>query len=390
MEQEQSAYITSLHLKGYKSIRDLSVDLKQGLNIIIGANGSGKTNFLEFLDAAYRSDYESLLNGRPFESVVIMQYSYPRMMKGERVFQNKIKYRVEIDYGHNDKNVYFLNDEKKVVKKEESDDFIIDLTEIKLLRFNNPLNTILNEKISLNLTANDLIYSELNKKTNTTNTFLNTIFDIAFEFNNKTFSTFVKSIIETQPFDIEILKQNLKQFSPIKDFKIDWSLVRETELDEDGEIISSLLDGVDLKFYVNDEWLNWIQLSDGIKRLFYIIGSVAYSNRDGNDIILIEEPELGIHPHQLSLLLDFIKIQSLEKQIIITTHAPEVLNCLKENEIDRIIVARHEGKGGTKMYKLSEKEQKSVQTYMKHQASISDYWLQTGFEKEENKGEVAA
>ena len=81
MEQEQSAYITSLHLKGYKSIRDLSVDLKQGLNIIIGANGSGKTNFLEFLDAAYRSDYESLLNGRPFESVVIMQYSYPRMMK---------------------------------------------------------------------------------------------------------------------------------------------------------------------------------------------------------------------------------------------------------------------------------------------------------------------
>ena len=252
------------------------------------------------------------------------------------------------------------------------------------------MNTILNEKISLNLAANDLIYSELNKKTNTTNTFLNTIFDIDFKFDNKTISTFVKSIIETQPFDIEILKQNLKQFSPIKDFKIDWSLVRETELDGDGEIISSLLDGVDLKFYVNDEWLNWIQLSDGTKRLFYIIGSVAYSNRDGNDIILIEEPELGIHPHQLSLLLDFIKIQSLEKQIIITTHAPEVLNCLKENEIDRIIVARHEGKGGTKMYKLSEKEQKSVQTYMKHQASISDYWLQTGFEKEENKGEVAA
>ena len=389
MEQEQSAYITSLHLKGYKSIRDLSVDLKQGLNIIIGANGSGKTNFLEFLDAAYRSDYESLLNGRPFESVVIMQYSHSRMMKGERIFQNKMKYRVEIDYGYNLKNIYFLNDEKKVVKKEESDDLAADLTEIKLLRFNNPLNTILNEKISLNIAANDLIYSELNKKTNTTNTFLNTIFDIDFEFNNKTFSTFVKSIIETQPFDIEILKQNLKQFSPIKDFKIDWSLVRETE-DGDGEIISSLLDGVDLKFYVNNEWLNWIQLSDGTKRLFYIIGSVSYSNRDGNDIILIEEPELGIHPHQLSSLMDFLKIQSLEKQIIITTHAPEVLNCLKENEIDRIIVARHEGKAGTKMYKLSEKEQKSVQIYMKHQASISDYWLQTGFEKEENKEEVAA
>ena len=41
MEQEESAYITSLHLKGYKSIRDVSVTLNKGLNILIGANGSG-------------------------------------------------------------------------------------------------------------------------------------------------------------------------------------------------------------------------------------------------------------------------------------------------------------------------------------------------------------
>ena len=67
MEQEQAAFISAVHLKGYKSIRDVAVDLKQGLNIIIGANGSGKTNFFDFLDAAYRSDYEILLNGRKFE-----------------------------------------------------------------------------------------------------------------------------------------------------------------------------------------------------------------------------------------------------------------------------------------------------------------------------------
>ena len=64
MEQEQPAQITFVHLKGYKSIRDLSVDLKQGLNIIIGANGSGKTNFMEFLNAAYELNYGQLLNGQ--------------------------------------------------------------------------------------------------------------------------------------------------------------------------------------------------------------------------------------------------------------------------------------------------------------------------------------
>ena len=42
-------YISRVHLKGYKSIIDTKIDLHPGLNIIIGPNGSGKTNFLEFL-----------------------------------------------------------------------------------------------------------------------------------------------------------------------------------------------------------------------------------------------------------------------------------------------------------------------------------------------------
>jgi len=43
------AYISHVHLKGYKSIIDTEVELHPGLNILIGPNGSGKTNFLEFL-----------------------------------------------------------------------------------------------------------------------------------------------------------------------------------------------------------------------------------------------------------------------------------------------------------------------------------------------------
>ena len=50
---ENQAYISRVHLKGYKSIRDMEIDFKAGLNIIIGPNGSGKTNFVEFLDKAF-------------------------------------------------------------------------------------------------------------------------------------------------------------------------------------------------------------------------------------------------------------------------------------------------------------------------------------------------
>ena len=70
MEQEESAYITSVHLKGYKSIRDVSVTLNKGLNILIGANGSGKTNFLEFLDATFKNDYERLFTENEFNITI--------------------------------------------------------------------------------------------------------------------------------------------------------------------------------------------------------------------------------------------------------------------------------------------------------------------------------
>ena len=346
MEQEESAYITSLHLKGYKSIRDVSVTLNKGLNILIGANGSGKTNFLEFLDAVFEGDYESLFNNtNKFESEIIIKPLILKM-KGDKVFQKHIKYRVEIEYGKDNFNAYLLNDEKKIVKIEESNIDIPDFSRTILMKFDNPLNTILKEKLSLKVKMfstlkRDYIVTEMKKSSNL-HTFLHNFFD-TYKNDYETLSSFIKN----QPFHFEELEQNLKLFSPIKNIKIDWELTRQTIFNEEDEK-TALIEGIDFQFYVNNEWVNWTQLSDGTKRLFYLIGSVTYAKQ--NEIILIEEPELGVHPHQLALLMNFLKSQSRDKQIIISTHSPQVLNCLGEDELDRIIVARHEGKAGTKLY----------------------------------------
>ncbi len=44
--QESDVFLKQVRLKNYKSIIDAEIDFKPGLNIIIGNNGSGKTNFL--------------------------------------------------------------------------------------------------------------------------------------------------------------------------------------------------------------------------------------------------------------------------------------------------------------------------------------------------------
>ena len=46
-----SAYLEEITIRGYKSIRELqSFKLQPGLNVLIGANGSGKTNFIRFFE----------------------------------------------------------------------------------------------------------------------------------------------------------------------------------------------------------------------------------------------------------------------------------------------------------------------------------------------------
>lgn len=46
----QPYYYTKYYVDGFRSLRDFNIKLEEGLNVFVGPNGSGKTNFIEFLD----------------------------------------------------------------------------------------------------------------------------------------------------------------------------------------------------------------------------------------------------------------------------------------------------------------------------------------------------
>ena len=43
-------YLERVKIAGFKSIRDVSIELRPDINVLIGANGSGKSNFIETFD----------------------------------------------------------------------------------------------------------------------------------------------------------------------------------------------------------------------------------------------------------------------------------------------------------------------------------------------------
>jgi len=79
-------------------------------------------------------------------------------------------------------------------------------------------------------------------------------------------------------------------------------------------------------------------LSDGILRFLCL--AAALLNPVPPAFIMVDEPEVGLHPRLLPVVADMIKTASERTQVLITTHSPDLLNCFG---IDDIAVMAREG-----------------------------------------------
>jgi AAA15 family ATPase/GTPase len=71
--------------------------------------------------------------------------------------------------------------------------------------------------------------------------------------------------------------------------------------------------------------------SDGTLRVAGIL--TALLQEPHLTLVAIEEPELTIHPGQLALVLDFLRMASEWSQVVVTTHSPEILDRVEADEI---------------------------------------------------------
>lgn len=74
-----------------------------------------------------------------------------------------------------------------------------------------------------------------------------------------------------------------------------------------------------------------VQLSDGTLRIFGILLSLYQSPPPS--LIVIEEPELSVHPRVLAMLADAFKEVSELTQIIVTSHSPQLIDHFEPENI---------------------------------------------------------
>lgn len=82
-------------------------------------------------------------------------------------------------------------------------------------------------------------------------------------------------------------------------------------------------------------------LSDGTLRFICLTTLLMQPVHLLPDTVLIDEPELGLHPYAINILADMLKQVSEKKQVIVSTQSVELLNAFEPEDV--IVVDRENG-----------------------------------------------
>ena len=105
--------------------------------------------------------------------------------------------------------------------------------------------------------------------------------------------------------------------------------------------------GSDFIFGVN-------QISDGTLRFMALATLLLQPTKTMPSLIVIDEPELGLHPKAISLLAGLIKKASENAQIVLATQSP---NLLDEFDADKVVVIERDEQQRTSVFKQLNSEQ---------------------------------
>lgn len=108
--------------------------------------------------------------------------------------------------------------------------------------------------------------------------------------------------------------------------------------------------------------------SDGSLRLFCLLTLLNLPPARLPDVMFFDEPELGLHPHAISLVAEIFKRLSQQRQIFIATQSPYLVDCF---DLENIIIASANN-GETLLSNLSRDK---YQNWLDDEYLLSDIWL---------------
>lgn len=306
-----------IEINGYKSIRKARVDLAP-INILIGANGSGKSNFISFFD------FLNKLYNRKLNEYIALKGGDNKILHKGKKRTDTISFKMEFGNSQNGYSAQlqsgtdgFVFLRESLIYKGDPKDISRSGTEAYIKTSDNfrapYVKTYFSglRKYHFHDTSSNSPFTQYSNIENDIYYFYEDAMNLAafmyhIQENNKiVYNRIIKNIQSIAPYFSDFY------FAPNKEnnIRLQWT-------DKYSDVV----------FGAND-------LSDGTLR--FIALSILFLQPDLPDTIIIDEPELGLHPSAIAKLAGMIKsVADRGCQVIVATQSTDLIShFLPENII---------------------------------------------------------
>ncbi|HVP94652.1 MAG TPA: AAA family ATPase [Methanoregulaceae archaeon] len=409
--------ITSIAVTNFKSFHDMVFE-PASFNIIIGSNASGKSNLIQVFKFLRDIAKYGLQNAVSLQGGV--EYLRNTVIGTSEDFSFRIAYQLEETrqdiIGLKDRNsVYFASKElvyefslhftDTTAGYEVTRDHLVISGDF-LLQAGDELRTIGSGTLGLSQVGGEVMYLVRPPE----GIILRDEDLFPYQFQHQ--ETPTTRLIANNPVTVPGIPPLEWIFRGIKVYDFDPRLLKmaapmagKTELEKDGSNLAIVIKGIaedarkktaflnlmrdmlpfvddvavekllDMSLFLKlkevfgpDKYIPASMVSDGTINIAALIIALYFEERR---VTIIEEPEKNIHPALIAKLVSMLKDASGRKQIIVTTHNPEMV---KHVAIEDIILINRDKDGFSRLSRPRDK--KEIRAFLEHEIGIDELFIQ--------------
>lgn len=352
--------LRKLSIAGYKSIKNLKDLELRGLNIIVGANGAGKSNLLSFfrlLNFAMTESLQDFIVTRSGGANSLLHYGSEntQQVRASLEFvtdEDAInRYNLRLSYAAPDTLVFTEESLSFLAKGKQGPwEGILDaggkesrLPATAAVRGGNVPPKVKTARF-FKSTLSGFRFFQFHDTSETSRMRARSAVDIGHKLysGGENLAACLYRIQEEQPLiyrNIVSLVRNVAPF--IGDF------VLRKEGDYPGSVLLRWRTPAATDYEFGPH-----QLSDGTLRLIALVTLLSLPPAELPPMIAIDEPELGLHPEALALLAELIKQAADHCQVLISTQSTVLLDYFKAEDV--IVAAQDQGASTFRRLKADE------------------------------------
>ncbi|MDE0462967.1 MAG: AAA family ATPase [Caldilineaceae bacterium] len=360
--------LDAITLKGFKTIRELN-DFRPGsLTVLIGPNGAGKSNFLSFFHMLYPVTYgtvtlqyyvsahggaSKLLHDGPAITPEIDAQLRLQFEAGKTDYHFRLAYAADDTLIYADERCRLVNGDQTGKSSWQIGGAGHRSSMLGDYQTANDTTAVIADALRNMFTFHfhdTSVTSQLRRKAEVTS-------DGQFHYSGSNLAPFLHRLWRREGRSYQRIVETLRLILP---FFFDFYL----ESDSGHFLLAWRETGSDQIFTVS-------QAADGMLRTIALVTLLLQPEDTLPDLLIIDEPELGLHPYAINIIGGLIRAVSEKTQVIVATQSPALVDCFEPRDI---VVVERDGRESTfqrledtaalqewlKAYSLSELWEKNV------------------------------